>query len=450
VVAGCFSLALLFASYLSIKLPIEQIVEGLQAAFATRQLQDDDWVYDRPDLDVNQWGDCLILLWIVDRDSTTARLTVSPIWPVAVDEYAPTPGVCFELKDYLSGGSVVRSYRQRAYHNYIQADRTLMTFLLSVASLGTVRAMLKTGVYALLGMTLVFSGISLLRKIRDFGITGAAVRGRDNLFRVVIAGSMLLFYDLHQYASSIFQAPAELILAAVLCSSCFVDFRKLPDGTLFCMAACLGALTGSFDYFFGASPSGLSLLAILMAITYRESVEEDFSREIACLGTYVLAVILSFAFKFVMVIAVFGPEALSSPISEVMYRASSGGLSIVQVFSKIFASRSWMCYHNGRCGSALFLGAGAVIGCSAVLVLFMRDKEVARRQALWMMAAALVTPVWYAIFRQHTAELSWMMVRLMIWPITAGWLLIALWVVHWLQYRRPQRVVALDHQGCTS
>ena len=86
---------------------------------------------------------------------------------------------------------------------------------------------------------------------------------------------------------------------------------------------------------------------------------------------------------------------------------------------------------------ACFLLA-AVSGVIGIIGLLMPAK---RRQFLpfyaLLIASLLIVPVWYLIFRNHTAIHAWFMVRMLAWPMALGFAVFAYWAtIFWLDHRQ--------------
>lgn len=244
---------------------------------------------------------------------------------------------------------------------------------------------------------------------------------------IVIAGCLALLYGVHFFDTMLMFAPPDYAHFIFILISLVAPLAHMKPNRLAVYAASYGSLIAIFESLTGGVPFALAMLPLLLALGFRGDWRGYFSRLALLWGCFGLAVVATFAIKKGFSIAFLGDR--ESFVTMLFYRMrgevpSWTGVE-VSVRYLLSAYRRW----SGliALGSSN-IGTGLVI---AALVVFVVQTWRGRLRSFdrpiliagWLGVAVLI--VWCAAFFQHSVVHPYFMARLLVIPVIAAAVLVA-------------------------
>jgi hypothetical protein len=388
------------------------------------------------------YNDCLIAsMLVLAPKEGRFRSAVSPLVPVRISAARPDAAVpqapfCGNLEAALAAPDQPSQY----YHRYVHGDWVLAALLLSVLPFGAA-----TG--------LLFATLLMLTAATAAAAAGALVSGRGDPRRnaafAAMALGFLLFGGFGLYGWSFSFAPSDIVLAGFLFYAWRRPLAEAGPRRLVAAAATFGSLTAAFEFLVGAAPAGLALLLAAFAFggnLDRRSVRRAETAIVAFAGAF----LLTFAFKFALVAALWGWPEVASAGAQLLLRtsgesvpivgrtadalsslgllpslANSGrlGLLVVGLLKIVYDARAFE-YGSPALGVLVVAVAPLALLALSVLRAFAGTAPEARIRAVLLLVAALGTFGWYVIFAAHTVGHAPFMMRPLSWLaiLLAGYL----------------------------
>lgn len=375
------------------------------------------------------YNDCLIAsMLVLAPKEGRFRSAVSPLIPVHIpaarpDASVPQAPFCGNLEAALAAPDHPSQY----YHRYVHGDWVVAALLLYVLPFGAATGLLFATLLALTAVTGAAAAGALIYRHGD---------PRRNAAYAAMALGFLLFGGFGLYGWSFSFAPSDIVLAGFLFYAWRWPLVEAGPRRLVVAAAVFGALTAAFEFLVGAAPAGLALLLAGFAFSGdldRRAVRRAGTAILSFAGSF----LLTFAFKFALVAALWGwPEVASagaqlllrtsgesvpltarsanalSSLGLLPYLANSGrpGLLAVGAFKLVYYARAFE-YGSPALGVLVVaVSPLALLALSAALAFASKEAE-ARIRAAILLVAALGTFGWYVIFANHTVGHAPFMMR---------------------------------------
>ena len=327
------------------------------------------------------------------------------------------------------------------YYRYLHGQRVFAALMLAVASpgaLGWIPLLLNAAV-------LLSVLIPAVRRARGNDAW------RDRGF-AAIAATLLLFSGLWLFGIYFSFALSDLVLAVFLSYAYHVRIARAPESQFAVAIALFGVATAIFEFLTGGIPFGLALLLGIVALDGPPDRDALLRRALHGTLIFAFAILLAFAVKIALVMALVDPNALADFRSGLSVRVGSSFVASIPPQEVEWLSRfgidaaslerSWFLsalYMLARLGYATFvIGYGspalgmAIVGAAvlaSIALLIHRTRTardaVARTRLLILFGSALVMPAWSVIFLSHTLLHAIWMVRPFAWFIALAGILIA-------------------------
>ncbi|MGA7489981.1 MAG: hypothetical protein WBW74_23915 [Xanthobacteraceae bacterium] len=399
--------------------------------------------------------DCLTLAMLIAPRETRLKAAISPRVPVGefrVDPnrqgFPPHP-FCDGLAAMLqalgrpgaSGGPLPETIY---YHRYIHGTVTVAALLLGVMSFEHATTLLLGACYALLAWLIVAAASRLRSQL-------PAERRRAAAF-LSIGLALALFYALPLFDRSFCFAPVDLSVIGFILFGLFQPLARIPERRLVLAAAAFGTAIAIFDRLVGGIPIALAVVTVLVVLGQASDREALVRRLVLALAAFLAAVAVCLVVKQLIVLAVWGPDALVDFASRLGQRTGGGvtpelSESVRQRLDTVGLSLSWLDANFATrivfagimvVYSAFVLGWGShLLGAAIVIVpvplllwltyLAGRGRPSRRRpiELPALVVAALIPFAWYLLFLNHTILHSSFMARplaLSVGLVAVAWL----------------------------
>jgi hypothetical protein len=374
-------------------------------------------------------NDCFILSMMLapagTRPAEALSNRVVAANPSAPDARAPPFPPCQALLRALPelGGSGAEFVD---YDRYVLGMRVLGRVLLSVTSLKSMRQILAGVSYALLALIAI---AALWRLVSARNDVTERIRAAGYL---AIAVTLALFYGVNFFDAMLNFGPLDDVHFVFILVSLLLPLGGMRPSGLAIYAGSYGSLIAIFEFFSGGIPLSLALLPLLLALGYRGDRYSYLIKLITLWSGFCAAVIATFAIKKVFTILFLGDS--ESFFATLLHR-TYGGLDEVSYaeYSLTFVAQTFY-----RASALVGLGSSR-LGASLVLVSLAVIIAATWRNrgrppglfvpACWLALSAVV--IWYAVFLNHAILHASFMARLLIVPIIAAAVLIAVRALSW-------------------
>jgi hypothetical protein len=312
------------------------------------------------------------------------------------------------------------------YDRYILGMRVLGRVLLSVTSLTSMRHILAGTSYALLGLIGLAAFWRFASARRD-----AETRARAAGY-LAIALTLASFYGVNFFDAMLNFGPLDDVQFVFILASLLWPLGGLRATGLAIYAGSYGSLIAIFEFFSGGIPLALALLPLLLALGYRGDRPSYLAKLVTLWACFCVAVIAMFAIKKIYTMAFLGDS--ESFIATLLHRTYGGLAETPDAhYSATFVAMTFY-----RASALVGLGSSR-IGASLVFVSLAVIAIVTWRRArlpsdllvpaCWLALFAL--GLWYAVFLNHAILHASFMARLLIVPIIAAAVLIAVRAASW-------------------
>ncbi|MBX9794194.1 MAG: hypothetical protein K2Y02_07865 [Burkholderiaceae bacterium] len=408
----------LSVSFASVHVPPAELRSAIARAFASGDLTSED----RRNFDArrgdHQYNDCLILTMSILRSDNEIEDAVSPLMCVKPQTGAAPATICGMLKrtviDLADGGCP-----QQRYHRYLHGHRVLAALLVPSLGVAEVRVTLRAVAYLLLACLAIAALVPQSRLKVD----------RRSI--LTITAGLAAFFGLNYFGPSLSHGPADLVLLAFLVTAATTSFLDMPRNAYVILIAGFAALTAIFEFLTGGLPLSLAVLIGMIGLQANSTHTARYvaARSVSGVAVFLACFGLTFALKLALAWAVFGNAILSDFHRALAHRVSSQlatgkvatVLDLVNALRWNLGEITW-----GSEVAGYVLVAVCVIAATLGLVRVYRNRADATvvTRATLVVLSGLVVPFWYAVFMNHTIEHAWFMVRIAVWPLICGWLLV--------------------------
>jgi hypothetical protein len=415
-------IALSFSSNL---VPREAVAEGVRQAFATGELIERDYLPYDTRRGWHQYNDCIILQMIVNPDSSLAGRALGPWLHVADSSHTE---VCRTLRELVVDGrdpaTLVSSRYTRYWHGYIPVISPLLTVL----DISTVRGVLRAAVYAAVV-------ILLLAGVRERGFLPLAGA-------VAIAGA--LFWGLPYFGQGLSHPLGDS--AVMLGIACLILWHRkfAGPGTLLPFCASFGAVVVFFEMLTGPLPTAGGLLFPTVYLLSRfthpfdAKVGHHFWLATAAVTAFALGAAITVAARIAIAATLVQPHGLDVFLGnlELYTRPLSTELPVpgfvprlLQPLGRLIWKGEAFTYGSNFGLIGLYMSAALAWLVAAWLALKQRSRLGWADVAAFAFGA-LSIPAWSVILPTHTFIHAAFMARILIVPISLGWaaLLWQLWL----------------------
>ena len=370
----------------------ERVAEAFRSQALGMEIQG-DWVPLQ-----QRFNDCLITIMAIEQRQPAERLFVSPVNPADT-----TQDVCGDLRD--GTGPNATAY----YHNYLHGQSVLLRYLLPHFDVSAIKAMYK-GLLSIL--LLAGAGLCLLRLI-----DGA--RREESIVFLVATLAFSRFFGLEWFGDMLGNGPSDLIVIGFLAYLSARAGAMSAQGWIISVAG-FGALTMIFELLTGGLPLGA---AMVLGLGWFALQKGERSPKLVVLGliAYGIGAAVPAAAKVALVATLFGTSDVSQIALEGLNRVGSvypPGFSELTVTSQLLLNLS-----------SLAPGMWMIAAGTLCLAVTLGAVGVARHRSpefLLLLASVAIIFLWFALFRQHTVLHASFMVRILVWPIAAGFAVVAL------------------------
>ena len=371
-------------------------------------------------------NDCLVLYMVLAPHDSR--------WDAVISPKIPQDGgqLCPELLRLATTGESGAYWH---YRRYLHGARTIVAPLVANFPVREAETLVLASSYALLGLA---AAVLLWRRRAD----DAPLIG----FGLVLLGSMSLFYITPYYGKSLTFVASDLSIYVLLIAVLAADWARRSIHCAVALASLLGVGVAYVEFLTGQAPLGLTLLIALTAASMpsNEGAATLLQRSFFVGYAFAAAIVFCFAAKLVVLSLVESdtgnffqsllvrtggkieasgdgsPIVLGIDITQhPMYSPAAIFYSIVEL--GYFAKD--LCRNNVSAEILLLTAAflGLTIGGWSRWNRLTDSLERARTTAF--VVAALVTPVWYLVFLNHTIIHAGFMIRALVGAIAIGlWL----------------------------
>ncbi|HEY6992989.1 MAG TPA: hypothetical protein VH397_04700 [Xanthobacteraceae bacterium] len=408
--------------------------------------------------------DCLTLAMLIAPRETRLKAAISPRVPVgqfpAADsrEFPPHPfcdGLAAMLRALQGPGEGASALPELIYyHRYIHGTVTTAALLLSVMSFRHATTLLLGACYALLAALIVAAALRLRSKL-------PSERRRAAAF-LCVGVALALFYALQLFGRSFCFAPVDMAVIGFILLGLFQPLGRISELRLVVAAAVFGTAIAILDRLVGGLPMALAALLVLVVLGEAQDRAALIRRLALALAAFLAAAVSCLVFKQLIVLAVWGPDALVDFASRLGQRTGGGvteevSASVKHRLDEVGLSLAWLDANFASrivfagimlLYSAFILGWGShLLGAAIVILpvplLLVSTCLACRRrpvrswplELLLIAGAATIPFAWYLAFLNHTILHSSFMVRPL--ALSAGLVGVAWIYAHHLRSTTP-------------
>jgi putative flippase GtrA len=422
------SLCFLGLNLASRQVPEELLRDRITTAFATGALTTADRLHFDEVRGDHQYNDCLILSMALLRGPDPLTDALAPRIPVKDPARTGHASICGMLEALATGerGRIETVPYTRYWHGL----PALSALLLAGMELDTLRQAFKWTFRLLLG------GIALLGLILGSRASTPAER-LPLLGGAVIAGSLLLFWGGDYFAQSLTDFLPALLLSGALAVLMLTRPLACSLPGLAAFAAAFGAGTIYLEFLSGPIPLGAALLTAMLALHAAGTLpwQAALLRLGIALGAYCGAIVCTYLLKTLATASVLGDGVFGDTLRNLALRLSASApapagadvadqaLGLIDLINALRWSLPGIAWGSSLAGYLLMTIALVQLAVGLLWLLSRGRRMGALALPLaGVLASAAVIPCWYLLFMNHSVVHAWFMVRLLVWPIAAGWL----------------------------
>ncbi len=396
-------------NYLALGVDPELVAEKVRAGFEEGQLS-----YQRTTansaLGGHPWADCETLTFLVVRPERRLRMAIS-----GAKLHSQAGGhPCERLGNFVYGrASADGSF---FFHRYWNGHRALAGLALRWTSVEGLRNLSRYATYIGLAVLFLLPAVAL-----------ASTRNRaapaETRFRIAFLALVLglyLFFAIPYYAPTFSHSPSHLVLFGFLALAFAVNLHRVRLVTALAIACGFGCLTAYFEYLIGATPLGLGAIIAVLALQPKHAANPRAVIERAALmcACFSAALVACFAIKQVVATLAFYGEAWSQFFASLFHRIGGSDYPAGESFERLLRSSAQLAWGSDSVGRSLFV-LSPLLFLGAYLFARRRCRLTNETLAVDMLlGSALVIPLWYAVFWQHTTQHASFMIRIVAWPLS--------------------------------
>jgi hypothetical protein len=249
---------------------------------------------------------------------------------------------------------------------------------------------------------------------------------------LAIAVSLALFYGVNFFDAMLNFGPLDDVHFVFILVSLLWPLGDMRPAGLAIYAGSYGSLIAIFEFLSGGIPLALAMLPLLLALGCRGDRPTYLAKLVTLWSGFCIAVIATFAIKKIYTMAFLGDS--ESFIATLLHRTYGGlaetpdaNYSATFVATTYYRASALVGLGSSRIGASLVL-----LSLAAVAVLTWRKTRLPSDllvPACWL--ALLAIGIWYAVFLNHAILHASFMARLLIVPIIAAAVLIAVRTLSW-------------------
>jgi hypothetical protein len=357
---------------------------------------------------VFQHNDCLVLEMLSNRHSSTLERALAPRTYVTWENHNPCALLRMLVVERVDPARLLLADRfTRYWHGY----NALTGLALRSMELRDFRRLLKGTVWlsiAVLALATCRSGFVARRTGLTIALAAATVWG------------------VQYSAPGLSQGPGD---ASLLLGLAGVAAWPMLTGRLAAIvpyAAGFGAVVAFFEMFTGQLPTGVAWLAALTLAAARDEERRGGPTAprvvLAAVSAFVLGAAATVLMKQALALALVGPSAAGSfaehlrlwaRVPEPLHHVPG----VLRPFLKLIGQSGTLTFGSRAAGYAL-VTATALVWVVAAVRGWLRRRSETGRDVLILLGCALVPVLWTLLLPNHTAIHAWLMVRLLVVPIS--------------------------------
>jgi hypothetical protein len=391
-------------------------------------------------------SDCILLSMLSLPRAVTLKNAISPqafVGDIDIQgrsattkwHFAARGAYCATLEHTLGQLNSHQTVPTAYYHRYIHGDMTVAGMVLTVFSYSQASLIL---ILAMVFM-IVTVAVSALRE-------GKGNRERGLAF-LVIALVLAVFYGLPEFDQSFCFAPTDILVVSFILIGLESPFCLITEKGLIFTVASFAMGVAVLEFLTGGIPLGLTVLITLIALGEAPNEEVLLRRELVAIGVFCGTIALCFAYKLLLVRLIWGPVEIQAFVDQLFYQIGGGSVILglppqeTAKIERLFHTPIAVIDQNRVLRLALMvtslvyesfiLGLGShtlgallvVLPTPIVIIGTLRRIASSGKSAhykmffLSLLAAALVCPLWYLAFEQHTIHHALYMVRPLVWSV---------------------------------
>ena len=401
------------------------IAARVRSAFATGELGTPSYRWFDVRRGVFQHNDCLVLEMLTDRRSSSLERALAPRTYVTEDEHGPCVMLQMLIVQRVDPATLILAdHFTRYWHGY----NALTGFGLRYMELGIFRRLLRGAVWlsiAVLALAAVRSGFLARR-------TGW-----------IIAAAAATVWGVPYSAPGLSQGPGDAVLLLGLAGVAVRPRSAVRLEAIVPYAAVFGAVVVFFEMFTGQLPTGVAWLAALSLAAARDEERPGAlpaSRAVlAAVSAFVLGAAATILVKQVLALALVGPSAAGSFAEHLglWARVPPTEHHVPGILRPLLSlvRQSYMLTFGSRPAGYVLVAGAAILWAIALIRGWARRGTSVGEDLLILLGAALVPIVWALLLPNHTAIHAWLMVRLLVVPIS-----LAPVALFWPAWRAARRV----------
>ncbi len=410
-------------------LPRAGITAHIRSSFTNGALQEHDWLLKNDRLGVNQYCDCLVIqMFFFRRDAwadTVAPIVVFNDWPVPLwADNGEQISECAIARAAAFSDTPLDLYPAQSYFpysRYIHAFRLPAYLLLEKFDVGAIRRLYRMLAFGVLVMILVTQLLlTLWRAERADDRPRESDHVIQGVFFVILSLILMRFYGLHLFAPSLTHAPSDILMFVAIAVMSLLNITRTSDRMLCGLCGIFGALVFALDFLHGALPLGLAALIGCVAMKAdRQSSAGQIATAVFLAGSsFVVGAGTALLVKLVTVAGTFGPQAVTGFFLQLHYRMTGGRFPLSDIWRRLSESLEVIFFEDLYFSRALLFVTGLLLIVAYGIALAYATRAAAI-QAHVLLLSVLVIIVWYLVFRNHSVIHAGVMVRLLVWPLTA-------------------------------
>jgi hypothetical protein len=388
------------------------VIKQTVAAFATGDLQDNDFLDFDARRGNNQYNDCMVLQLLINPTDNVVSKALAPVAYVSDDTYSD---VCATLHHQATGPDRKAGLYSDRYARYWHGSTGITALLLRVGTLANARLLLKGLVIASI-ITLFLAALTAPCRLQILGIS--------------ISISSALFWGLPYFGQALSFAPGDSVVLFGTAALIFFWRRLRQLSALVTCAAAFGSLVTYFEFLTGQIPT---VVCFLLVATYFIAQAPTGTPQTSGLRPWLVSLcactafetgsLLTVVIKQALAITLVGPEVFETFRTNLQLylglgNAVGGIETYLDPFRQLVEAAPVLTYGRVRAARLLLL----VTAATWIIAAAMFTIRVGRRSDfLPHLAGAFGVAAWIMLLPTHAALHASFMVRILIVPISLGW-----------------------------
>jgi hypothetical protein len=426
-------LGLLFSSNL---MPRAVMTERIRHAFITGELTEQDYLPYDLRRGFHQYNDCNILQMISNPDHSSIERVLGPLLYLADSSVTE---VCLTLRELIMEGRDPATLISSRYTRYWHGNIPIISVLLTLLEISTIRMLLRTAVY----MAVLLLLLSSVRERRFFLLTGP----------VAFAGAF--FWGLLYFGQGMSHALGDFVVMLGIACLIFWHSKFAHTDTLILFCALFGAVVVYFEMLTGPLPTAAGLLFPTVYLLSRLTDHSDtqighhFGLATVAVTAFALSVIFTMGARVAIAATLVHPSELDVFMGHLeLYTQPLDSRSYIpgflRPFGRLLRQGAVLTYGSSWGLAGLYTSAiGAWL--TGVWLAWKCKNLLGWADLLAFVTGAASIPIWTIILQTHTFVHAGFMARILIVPISLGWA--AMFWQLWLRRATTSRftIIELSH-----